>query len=138
MADARLLLVGGPEDMEAGRAVKLATSWDRLVAEPGALNLLQTYAALRRVRLFIGNDGPFMHLAAAAGAPTLACSARRTSACGALGRARAGAARPRTLAEILKADPEMNQAICHMLDLSIGAVAEAARRLLYETEPAGG
>jgi ADP-heptose:LPS heptosyltransferase len=139
MEDARLMVVGGPEDVDAGRAVKLATSFDRLVSEPGDLTLLQTYAALKHVRLFIGNDGPFMHLAAAAGAPTLGLfgptDERVWAPWGAHARPLRG---PRTPAEILKTDPEMNQAICHMLDLSVGAVTEAARRLLNETEPAGG
>ena len=74
-----------------------------------------------------------------AGAPTLGLfgptDERIWAPWGAHARALRG---PRTPAEILKVDPQMNQAICHMLDLSVGAVMKAARRLLYETEPAGG
>jgi ADP-heptose:LPS heptosyltransferase len=136
MAGARLLVVGAPEDRDAGRALKLAASWGQLIAEPSQLSLLQTYAALKHARLFIGNEGPFMHLAAAAGAPTLGLfgptDERLWAPWGPHARALRGA---RTYQEILKADPEQNQAICHMLDLSVGAVAEAARRLLKETEP---
>ena len=56
---------------EAGQTLKLAVSRDRILAYPGQLDLLTSYACLKRARLFIGNDSGAMHLAAAAGAPTL-------------------------------------------------------------------
>jgi ADP-heptose:LPS heptosyltransferase len=59
-ADARLAEVAGAA-LPAGQVIDLC---DRL-------SLLEVYTALGRARLFVGNDSGLMHLAAAAGAPTL-------------------------------------------------------------------
>ncbi len=136
MPKGRLLIVGDHADREAGRAVKLAVSRDRIVGEPGQLDLLTTYACLKRVRLFIGNDSGAMHMAAAAGAPTLGLFGpsddRLYAPWGPNARAVRG---QREFAAIRRLDPELNQAICHMFDLSVETVVEAAVRLLRETEP---
>jgi len=132
----RLLVIGSQADREAGRMVKLAVSRDRTIGEPGQLDLLTTYACLKRVRLFIGNDSGAMHLAAAAGCPTLGLFGpsddRLYAPWGAHARAVRG---PRELDAIRKIDPELNQAVCHMFDLSAETVTEAAIALLHETEP---
>ena len=105
------------------------------IGEPGQLDLLTTYACLKRVRLFIGNDSGAMHLAAAAGAPTLGLFGpsddRLYGPWGPNGRALRG---PRELELIRRGDPELNQAICHMFDLSVEVVTEAAADLLKDTE----
>lgn len=44
---------------------------DRRIDLVGGVTLLEAYACLERADLFIGNDSGLMHLAAAAGAPTL-------------------------------------------------------------------
>ena len=44
LQDGRLLIIGGVEDREAGHSVKLAVSRDRIIGEPGQMNLLTTYA----------------------------------------------------------------------------------------------
>ncbi|MDR3506785.1 MAG: glycosyltransferase family 9 protein [Caulobacteraceae bacterium] len=135
LANGRLLIVGAQADREAGRAVKLAVSRDRIIGEPGQLDLLTTYACLKRVRLFIGNDSGAMHMAAAAGAPTLGLFGpsddRLYAPWGIDCRAVRG---PRDLDAIRRVDPDLNQAICHMFDLSVDAVVEAATSLLHETE----
>ncbi|QUD87158.1 glycosyltransferase family 9 protein [Phenylobacterium montanum] len=136
MPDGRLLIVGSAADREPARAVKLAVSRDRIIGgEPGKLDLLTTYACLKRVRLFIGNDSGTMHLAAAAGAPTIGLFGPSDDALyapwGPKGRVVRGS---RDLAAIRKVDPELNQAVCHMFDLSVDSVVEAAARLLKETE----
>jgi ADP-heptose:LPS heptosyltransferase len=43
----------------------------RLIDLMGRLDVLNAYACLMRCRIFIGNDSGLMHLAAAAGIPTL-------------------------------------------------------------------
>lgn len=134
--DGRLLILGSAADREAGRAVKLAVSRDRIVGgEPGKLDLLTTYACLKRVRLFIGNDSGAMHMAAAAGAPTLGLFGPSDETLygpwGPQGRAVRG---PRDLEAIRRIDPDLNQAVCHMFDLSVEAVSEAAEDLLKDTE----
>jgi len=139
MSDGRLLILGGNEDREAGQALKLAVSRDRILAYPGQLDLLTSYACLKRARLFIGNDSGAMHMAAAAGAPTLGLFGpsddRRYGPWGPKARALRG---PRDLETIRKSDPDFNQALCHMFDLSVDVVFTAASRLLKETEGANG
>lgn len=68
---ARAAVFAGPGEAERGRAAPV------LAAIPGALDLVgrlsipEAAACLARAALFIGNDSGLMHLAAAAGTPTL-------------------------------------------------------------------
>jgi ADP-heptose:LPS heptosyltransferase len=68
---ARAVVFGGPGETE------LAAATPVLLALPGAINLVgrltlpEAAACLARCTLFVGNDSGLMHLAAAAGAPTL-------------------------------------------------------------------
>jgi len=71
LQDGRLLLLGGEEDRATTDVVAAAIGPERVVSAVGFPSLLTTYAMLRRARLFVGNDSGMMHLAAAAGAPTL-------------------------------------------------------------------
>jgi ADP-heptose:LPS heptosyltransferase len=99
-------------------------------------DLLVAHAALKRARLFIGNDSGAMHLAAAAGVPTLGLfgpsDERRYAPWGPNARVVRGA---RDLDQIRAADPGLNQAVCHMMDLSVEKVVRAADELLAQTEP---
>jgi len=70
LADGRALLIGGRDDGRFLEPLRAALPPSRVIDIAG-LDLLTAYACLRRVRLFIGNDSGPMHLAAAAGAPTL-------------------------------------------------------------------
>jgi ADP-heptose:LPS heptosyltransferase len=70
LAGGRALLTGGPSDGEFFEPIRAALPPSRLIDLVG-LDLLTTYACLKRARLFIGNDSGLMHLSAAAGAPTL-------------------------------------------------------------------
>jgi ADP-heptose:LPS heptosyltransferase len=135
LASGRLMIVGEAADREAGQALRLAVSRDRIIGMPGQLDLLTTYACLKRARLFIGNDTGMMHLAAAAGAPTLGLfgptDEQRSGPWGPNARSLRGA---RDLEAIRRADPHLSQALCHMLDLRVESVLAAAVRLLAETE----
>lgn len=64
-------LVGGPGDETTGDAVtrKLKTPLTNLI---GRTTLRELYALLKRTDLFVGNDSAPMHVAAAAGTPTVA------------------------------------------------------------------
>jgi len=97
------------------------------------VDLLTSYACLRRARLFIGNDSGLMHLAAAAGAPTVGLFGpsddRRYAPWGPKTRVVRG---PRTYEQILAVDPGFQQALCHMMDLPVDTVVAAARELLAE------
>jgi heptosyltransferase III len=69
---ARLVVLGGPGPMEARLAAPLLAGLPDavdLVSEP--LDIPTTAALLSRAALYVGNDSGLMHLAAAAGAPTL-------------------------------------------------------------------
>ena len=135
LPDGRLLILGDAGDREAGQALRLAVSRDRVIGAPGQLDLLTTYACLKRARLFIGNDSGATHLAAAAGTPTLGLfgpsDEARYGPWGPKGRSVRG---PRDLEAIRRIDPDLNQAICHMFDLQADVVVDAATRLLARTE----
>jgi len=95
------------------------------------------YAALKRARLFIGNDSGLMHMAAAAGAPTLGLFGPSDEELYAPWGPKARALRgTRTFEEIQALDPTLSQAITHMMDLSADSVYGAAVALLDDTEEA--
>lgn len=132
----RLMLLGGPEDRKVAETLRAALPKDRLIDLIGRESLLVSYAALKRARLFIGGDSGLMHMAAAAGAPTLGLfgpsDERLYAPWGPKGRTVRGA---RSFEEIRTLDPHLNQEICHMMELRVDAVTAAARHLLDETEP---
>lgn len=136
MPNGRLLLVGGQGDRWATETVRRAIARERLVDLVGKADLLTTYACLKRARLFIGNDNPFVHLAAAAGAPTLALFGPSDERVHGPWGPRAVTLRgPRDFAAFKAIDPTFSQAMNHMQDLSTAKVTAAARRLMAETEP---
>jgi ADP-heptose:LPS heptosyltransferase len=64
-------VIAGPGETEALMAKPLMQALPNAIDLVGRLNLPEIAALLTRVRLFVGNDSGLMHLAAAAGAPTL-------------------------------------------------------------------
>ncbi|MFQ5784194.1 MAG: glycosyltransferase family 9 protein [Alphaproteobacteria bacterium] len=68
---ARIAVFGAADEREIARPVLEAAPADRLVDLVGALDLPTAAAALARCALFVGNDSGLMHIAAAAGTPTL-------------------------------------------------------------------
>lgn len=68
---ARILVFGGPGEEETARPVSRAFSGRQCIDIVGKLDLLTVYACLRKCALYVGNDSGLMHLAAAAGIPTL-------------------------------------------------------------------
>jgi ADP-heptose:LPS heptosyltransferase len=137
LPNGRLMLLGRAEDRWASETVRRAISRERLIDLVGRLDWLTAYACLQRARLFIGNEGPLVHLAAAAGAPTLALfgpsDERLHAPWGSHTRVVRG---PRDFEAFRRIDPGFNQAVCHMQDLSTARVTAAARELVAATEPA--
>lgn len=135
LAGGRLMLLGGPEDERVISAIRRSIPREKLIDIAGKADLLTVYAALKRVRLFIGNDSGLMHLAAAAGAPTVGLFGpsddRLYAPWGAKTRVVRG---PRDFEQIRAVDPSFQQALCHMMDLPVETVTAAARDLLAETE----
>jgi len=66
----RFMLVGGPGD-HAPAAPALAAAGTRGIDFVGKGDILASAAAIDRADLFVGNDSGLMHVAAAAGTPTL-------------------------------------------------------------------
>lgn len=71
MAGAKIAIFGGPGDKAAADPIHAALPADRIRDLTGELDLDIVAAALHRPRLYIGNDSGLMHIAAAAGTPTL-------------------------------------------------------------------
>jgi ADP-heptose:LPS heptosyltransferase len=129
----RLMVVGGLDDAHLVKSLRdVAPS--RIIDLTGK-DLLTAYAALRHARLFIGNDSGAMHLAAAAGCPTIGLfgpsDERLYGPWGDNTRAVRG---PRELDQIRQVDANLDQAICHMMDLPVEKVVRAANELLAATE----
>ena len=123
MAGGRLLILGGPEDTRMVEELRMASARGRTIDLTGKVDLLTAYACLRRARLFIGNDSGLMHIAAAAGTPTIGLfgpsDERRYGPWGDHAVAVRG---PRTFDQFLAVDPDLSQAFRHMSDLPVGTV----------------
>jgi ADP-heptose:LPS heptosyltransferase len=135
LREGRLMILGGREDQNLGRNLKDIVPRNRFIDLAGRADLLTAYACLKHVRLFIGNDSGTMHLAAAAGAPTLGLfgpsDERRYAPWGEATRVVRG---PRSYEQIRAVDPDFSQALCHMMDLRVETVIRAAKDLLAATE----
>lgn len=136
MAGGRLMVLGGPGDDALARSLK-DSAGRRFINLAGKVDLLTAFACLKRARLFIGNDSGAMHLAAAAGCPTIGLfgpsDERLYAPWGEHTRVVRG---PRSFEQIRSADPDFGQALCHMMDLPVKTVVAAANDLLKATEPA--
>jgi ADP-heptose:LPS heptosyltransferase len=71
LAGARIAVLGAPGDYERALAAPVLAALPEAVDLVGHLTLAEAAACLGRAALFVGNDSGLMHLAAAAGAPTL-------------------------------------------------------------------
>ena len=138
LAGARLMVLGGPGDEPLARALRDVAP-RRFIDLAGKADVLTAFACLKRARLFIGNDSGAMHLAAAAGCPTLGLfgpsDERLYAPWGEHARIVRG---PREYEQIRTVDPGFTQALCHMMDLSVDRVTAAASDLLKATERANG
>jgi ADP-heptose:LPS heptosyltransferase len=134
LAGGRLMILGGPDDVRSLDELRRVFPKERIIDLVGQADLLTAYACLGHARLFIGNDSGLMHLAAAAGTPTLGLfgpsDERLYGPWGPHARALRG---PRSFEQFKVLDPELNQTIRHMSDLPVDAVVEAAAALLTET-----
>ena len=135
LAGGRLMILGGPDDVRTVEELKRSLTKGRVIDLTGQVDLLTAYASLSHARLYIGNDSWLMHLAAAAGTPTLALfgpsDERLYGPWGAHVRALRG---PRSFEQFKQIDPELSQSIRHMSDLPVDSVVEAARVLLQESD----
>ena len=137
LAGGRLMVLGGPGDRGVASPLLNVVPKDRRIDLVDCEPLLVAFAALAKTRLFIGNDSGLMHLAAAAGAPTIGLfgpsDERLYGPWGEHVRVVRGAT---TFAQIKARDTRLSHPVCHMTDLRASAVVAAARKLLAETEGA--
>lgn len=135
LAGGRLMLLGGSGDRQGTAPLRGVVPGERLIDLVGKADLLTVYACLKRARLFIGNDSGVMHLAAAAGTPTLGLFGPSDETLYAPWGPWAKALRGgRTFAQLKAMDPELNQQLCHMMDLHVRTVSDAAKALLRQTQ----
>lgn len=139
LAGGRVVILGGPEDTRYVDDLRRGIPKERCLDLTGQIDLLTGYAVLKRARLFIGNDSGLMHLAAAAGAPTLGLfgpsDERLYAPWGEHTRALRGS---RNFDQFKAMDPGLNQAISHMMDLSVDSVVKAAEKLIKKTDASHG
>jgi ADP-heptose:LPS heptosyltransferase len=112
---ARPVIFAGPGAQEAALAAPLLAALPDAIDLSGKLELSQAAACLARCALFIGNDSGLMHLAAAAGAPTLGLFGPTPSA-------EYGPSGPRALAAVSPS--------ARMEDLSVDTALDVSLRLL--------
>jgi ADP-heptose:LPS heptosyltransferase len=133
-AGGRLMIFGDKGDVHEVDSVRSSSPRHLVIDFVGKNDPLLAHAALKRARLFIGNDTGFAQLAAAAGAPTLALFGpsddRIWRPWGEHVRVVRGA---RTLEEIRRVDSTLSAQVRHMVDLSADSVLAAAENLLEET-----
>lgn len=114
------VVFAGPGDTERAMAESLLAALPDAIDLVGRLSLPEVAACLARCALFIGNDSGLMHLAAAAGAPTL------------------GLFGPTPFEEYAPAGPNAAAVVSSstlMQDLSVDAAFAAAARLVAQAEP---
>jgi len=136
LAGGRLMLLGDKADVHQVDTVRSAAARDLVIDLVGRADLVTCFAALKRARLFIGNDNGYSQLAAAAGVPTLVLFGpsddRIWRPWGENVRVVRGA---RTFEELKKIDHALSAQVRHMIDLSSDSVMSAAEALLEETAP---
>ena len=137
MKGGRLMVLGGPQDAKLVKGMRDIVMRNQFINLTDGTDLLTAFACLKRARLFIGNDSGTMHLAAAAGIPTLGLFGPSDDTLYAPWGADTRVARgPRSYEQIRAIDPTFGQALCHMMDLSVETVGAAAQELLAATDGA--
>ena len=135
MKGGRLMVLGGPADHKLAKGLRDVVMRDQFIDLTEDTDVLTAYACLKRARLFIGNDSGAMHLAAAAGAPTLGLFGPSDEQLyGPWGTHTLVARGPRSFEQIRSIDPGFDQALCHMTDLTVETVAAAAEDLLTASQ----
>jgi ADP-heptose:LPS heptosyltransferase len=134
MVGGRLMVLGGPGDDKSANTLR-DVARKGFIDLAGKADLVTAFACLKRARLFIGNDSGAMHLAAAAGTPTIGLfgpsDERLYAPWGDHTRVVRG---PRSFEQIRAVDPGFGQALCHMMDLPVESVVSAARQLIKATD----
>lgn len=129
---ARIAVFGGPDERALAQPVIDALPADRRIDLVGRVDLLTAAACLKRSALFVGNDSGLMHIAAAAGTPTLGLFGPSPHTLYAPWGARAAVARTSIPYETLVGAPDFDHRAtkCLMESLTVDAAEQAARALM--------
>jgi ADP-heptose:LPS heptosyltransferase len=122
LPDAGIAILGGPGDQERSMATPVLNALPQALDLVGKLELPEVAAVMARAAMFIGNDSGLMHLAAAAGAPTLGLFGPTPSD-------EYGPAGPKAQAVLADGPPGQGR----MEDLPVARVLEAAEALIGRT-----
>jgi ADP-heptose:LPS heptosyltransferase len=134
LAGAKILVLASQAERSRLSALLDALPRERLIDAVGTLDLLTAHACLERVALFVGNDSGLMHLAAAAGAPTLGLFGPSDEALyGPWGSRAASVRGPESYAAMIARGIRLSGNECHMLGLSVDRAERAALDLLART-----
>ncbi len=132
---ARIAVIAHTSEAALARPVLEALPRERVINLVGETPLLALFAALKRVRFFIGNDSGLMHLAAASGTPTLGLfGPSREQHYAPWGEKCAFVRGEKSYDEVFPEDYDWQVKQCLMLDLNVDQ-AERAARELWKTVP---
>lgn len=136
LADARVLVAGGPGERALAAPVLAALPAGRVIDAVDAVPLTTLAAALARCRLVVANDSGLMHLAAAAGAPTLGLFGPSSEVHYApRGPVTAWVRSPISTRSLLARTGKVENAPgTMMMELNVDSVLDAARNLLERSE----
>lgn len=132
LAGARIAIFAGPGERDAALPLIEAIPAARRIDLAGRLDLLVSAACIERASLFVGNDSGLMHIAAAAGVPTLGLFGPSRDEHYAPWGPRAAAVRTALSYDAILARPgyDYRKHDTHMDTLSVDSAAAAAAALL--------
>jgi lipopolysaccharide export system permease protein len=135
LARARVAVLAAGQERDQAQPVIAALPAERMLDLVGAVDLPTAAACLRRCRAFLGNDSGLMHLAAAAGTPTLGLfGPSHAQRYGPWGPKAAFLRTPESYDELLRRVVPRGEAQGTLMDgLTVEAVLEAAQDLLRRT-----
>jgi ADP-heptose:LPS heptosyltransferase len=129
---AAVAVFGGPGEREAAQPLLEALPEGQVIDLIGEPDLLDAFALLRQCSLYLGNDSGLMHMAAAAGIPTLGLFGPSPDwRYGPWGPLSAAVRTPQSFEELVSENPAFDhrRQDSLMLGLTVDAVVEAATAL---------
>ena len=135
LPNARVAVFASADERAKAAAVLDSIAPERRIDLVGGVDLATVYAGLERCSLYLGNDSGLMHMAAAAGIPTLGLFGPSSEVFyGPFGPLAASVRGPRSFEDICHApDYDYRSQDCMMDDLTCQRVIEAAESLWTRT-----
>ena len=139
LPNARVAIFGAAEERPMAEPLLAGLPPERLIDLVGRTDLAMAVACLQRCDFFLGNDSGLMHMAAAAGIPTLGLFGPSREDHYAPWGPKAAAVRTAASLEEIVAAPgyDYRQPVSHMETLTVEAVVTAARQLWQRVTTCG-